>query len=238
MSETASASVRTISTASSTVAPSNTAAYSDFIRPPAVSGGYRSSCWMRADSGPGRPASIACARSFGIGAQKIGGVVGVQLLHDPPQPVVRQVLDNLLAGDRRDQAQDLRRHVGSENAKNPVPGLGPFEEVDELRRIGRMQRGHRALTSSSGPVSATAIRCSKALSCLIPFVNFGIHGHACQTALVSLRIVYRPLGPPQTTRHRSSASRTCRTNSAAVNGFWTNGRPRSIPAFCAADCSV
>ena len=65
MSATASASVRTISTASSTVAPSNTAAYSDFISPPAVSGGYFSSCWMRAESDPGSPCSTACARSFG-----------------------------------------------------------------------------------------------------------------------------------------------------------------------------
>ena len=30
--------------------------------------------------------------------------------------------------------------------------------------------------------------------------------------------------------HRSSASRTCRTKSAEVNGFCTNGRPRPMPA--------
>ena len=38
--------------------------------------------------------------------------------------------------------------------------------------------------------------------------------------------------------HRSRASRTCRANSVEVNGFCTNGRPRSIPALVTAVCSV
>ena len=35
--------------------------------------------------------------------------------------------------------------------------------------------------------------------------------------------------------HRFNASRTRRTNPSTVNGFSTNGRPRSIPGLCATD---
>ncbi len=78
-------------------------------------------------------------------AQQIGGVVRVQLLQNLPHVVVGQLLDDLRAGERRDQFQDSRGDVRRESAKQPVSELGPLEQVDELGHIGRVQRGHSLL---------------------------------------------------------------------------------------------
>ena len=145
MSATASASVRTISIASSTVAPSSTAAYSDFINPPAVSGGYFSSCWIRAATDPGNPSSTACARSVGHGFQEVGRVVGIQFLDDAAQLVGGQRVENLAADGRREPGHDGRgrRHV--EEGEHLAPGLGPADQVQHLRDVRRVERRNHRL---------------------------------------------------------------------------------------------
>ena len=113
--------------------------------------------------GPGQAGENTLRTFLRDRAQQIGGVVRVQLLQDLPQVVVGQVLDDLRAGERRDQSQDCRGDVRRENAKEPVPDLGPLEQVDELSHIGRMQRGHRLLDiarrARSRQGRSTAQRC-------------------------------------------------------------------------------
>ena len=145
MSATASASVRTISTASSTVAPSSTAAYSDFISPPAVSGGYFSSCWMRAESDPGSPCSTACARSFGTESEQVGSVVGIELLDDA-------------GGDRRRTAVSrISIRVAGETRVMTVAAMAGSSSVKTCRRESARGSAFNSSARSAGCSAATAV---------------------------------------------------------------------------------
>ena len=57
--------------------------------------------------------------------------------------------------------------------------LGPLEQVDELRHIGRMQRGHRLLEILVAPGLCQDDQVLKVFSLWdAGFACFGIHGHA------------------------------------------------------------
>ena len=79
--------------------------------------------------------------------EQIGGVVGIERQEDLLELVNRQVLNDLLARGRRDQAQDGWRHVRSEHAKHLALDLDALDDVDELGDVGRMQGPTASLRS-------------------------------------------------------------------------------------------